>query len=107
MSKRNISNRSLRQRFFGFLSHSYNDNFEISQLVATIQREEKNLEKRKSAVAKYQRYAVLYSRWPNIKDQALEMAKIEAEAVPHIEKHISYLKVELAEEYKKLESDSS
>ena len=95
---RNIGNRSLRERFFGFVFHKFNDNFEISQLKATIEREEKNLDGRKIAAAKYQRYATMFERYPTIKKQSLEMAEIEMEAIPKIQQHIDYLKSELVEE---------
>lgn len=101
MSKRNISNRSLRQRFFGWIRPSVNDNFNISHLLARIASEQKNLEGRYKAVAKYERFAELYKKHKTIRDQSLEMAKIEREALPHIQKHIEYLQKELQEEQEK------
>lgn len=99
MSKRNISNRSLRTRFFGFIIPGYNDNFNISHLKARIESEEKNLLNRAKAVAKYERCAQLFKG--QMKKQSLEMAKIESEAIPQIKLHITYLREQLAEEEEK------
>ncbi len=99
---RNMDNRTLRQRFFGWIKPSGNDNFEISQLEATIEMEQKNLVGRLTAVAKYKRYAKLFKRWPKLHDQAIQMMKVEEESIPHIRNHIEYLQEELAEEYEKL-----
>ena len=101
---RNMDNRSLRERFFGFVFHGYNDNFDIRQLKAAIAREEKNLEGRQAAVAKYERYAVLYAKYPTIRDQSLQMATVEREAIPQITKHLNYLRAELKEEEAKADA---
>ena len=99
--RRNISNRSLRQRFFGWIRPSVNDNFNISHLLARIANEKQNLEGRYKAVSKYERFAELYKNHILIRDQSLEMAKIEREALPYIQKHIEYLEKELLEEQEK------
>ncbi len=101
MGKRNIGNRNLRQRFFGWVIPGFNDNFNISHLTARIVSEQKNLEGRYKAVAKYERFAELYKDYKSIREQSLEMAKIEREAIPHIQKHIEYLQKELQEEQEK------
>lgn len=99
---RNMDNRSLRERFFGWIRPRGNDNFDIRQLEATIKSEEKNLLGRQKAVAKYERYAIIYAKYPTIKAQALQMAQVEREAVPKIVEHLDYLRAELAEERAKI-----
>lgn len=98
---RRISNRHLRQRFFGWIRPAGNDNFNVSHLKASIKSEEINLKGRRDAVKKYEKYAITFSMYPQINKQALEMAYIEQEAIPHISKHLIYLKEQLIEELKK------
>ena len=95
--------RGLGKRFFGFVMHRYNDNFEISQLKETIRVERKNLQGRRDAVAKYNKLIALYKRLNNetITKQAVKMLMIEEDAIPQIQYHIDYLEDQLEEEYRK------
>ena len=102
MTKRNIGNRNLRQRFFGWVIPGFNDNFNISHLKARIASEEKNLLNRQKAVAKYERYAEAFTG--KMKKNSIQMANIEREAIPKIREHIAYLQSELAEEIEKAEN---